>query len=226
MLRLLLALFLLYASSSAYALRAAAPADVDLTGHWLVNLAQSDDAQALLERHLEKERQRAQRLEEQRQRSMQNDPFAWEPEYVPPERTPQYLAAMRERQRAVHQMLGITRRLEISQTEGGAQLTIGSDFETRRLEAGRRSQVSLPQGQLADAENGWDGQWFVIERRARQGPRITERYRLLKDTDQLELRVTVKGRSPLSGMKLRRIFERVSTAAQAAPEDSFMGPVR
>lgn len=226
MLRLLLAVLLLHFSSSALAQRDAAPSGADLSGQWLVNTTQSDDAQALLERHRDKDRKRLEKLEEQRRRRMQDDPFAWEPEWVPPQRTPQHLAAMRERERKVHQMLGMTHRLEISQSAGGAQLTIGSDFETRRFQAGTRSQVSLPQGQLADSQSGWDGQWFVIDRNARNGPRIIERYRYLKKTDQLEMQVAIKGRSELSGMKLRRVFDRVSPAAQAASPDPMMGPTR
>jgi hypothetical protein len=211
--RALLALTLLYIAVAANALTITAPADASLEGRWVVNRVLSDDGEALLARRMEEVMKEERRLEEQRRRRLGNDPTAWEPEFTPPERTPQYMAAMAERERDRRQMLGLTEHLEITQVVLGAKLTISSDFETRRLDAGSRSQVSLPEGQLADASSGWDREWFVIERSARSGPRITEKYRLLKKTDQLEQLVTIKGESMLSGLKVHRVFDRAAAAA-------------
>jgi hypothetical protein len=180
----------------------------------------------MLAKRREEQMKQMRREEERHRRRMRNDPFAWEPEFTPPERTPQRAAALAERERRTRQMLGMTKFLEIEQDELGARLTIRSEFETRRLEAGSRSQVSLPQGQLADAECGWDGEWFVIDRDADDGPRIVEKFRLLKKTDQLESLVTIRGDSMLAGMKLRRVFDRVSAEARVAPDAEFVGPVR
>ena len=222
---LFLGFLVLLLAAHAHALESSARAGVDLQGRWTVNEQESDDAEAILARRMGELRERAQREAERRRRRMERDPYAWEPEFTPPERTPQYMAAMEERDRGMRQMLGMTKMLEIQQSVGGGKLTIRSDFETRRLDAGSRSQVSLPLGPLADQRCGWDGEWFVIERSARNGPRITERYRKLPRTDQLELRVAIAGDSPLAGIKLRRIFNR---AAAAASTDSteVMGPVR
>jgi hypothetical protein len=214
-----------FLAASAHALEGSARAGVDLQGRWAVDAEASDDAEAILARRLEEQMKRAQRMEERRRREMERNPYAWEPEFTPPERTPQSIAAMEERRRAVRQMLGMTKFLEIEQSLGGARLTIRSDFETRRLDAGSRSQVSLPQGQLADARYGWDGEWFVIERKARGGPRITERFRRLAKTDQLEMQVAIKGDSPLAGIKLRRIFNRATSSPNKTPAE-VMGPVR
>jgi hypothetical protein len=221
---LFLGFFMLFLAASAQALDSAARAGVDLQGRWVLNSQASDDAEAILARRMEEQRKRAQRIEEQRRRRMERDPYAWEPEFTPPERTPQNLAAMEERRRAVRQMLGMTKLLEIEQSAGGSKLTIRSDFDTRRFDAGSRSQVSLPAGPLADQRCGWAGEWFVIERSARQGPRITERYRRLAKTDQLELQVAIKGNTPLAGIKLRRIFDRASAAATTTPVE-VLGPV-
>lgn len=226
MLRCFVILALLGASLPANALKSVAPREVTLEGRWTVNVELSDDGEAMLARRREEQMRRMQREEERRRRRMQNDPFAWEPEFSMPARTPQNVARMEERERRTRQMLGLTRFLTIEQDERGSRLTITSDFETRRLDAGSRSQVSLPQGQLADAEYGWDGEWFVIERKARGGPRIDERYRRLEKTDQLEMRVTIRGDSALSGMKLRRIFDRASAEARVQQEAELMGPVR
>jgi len=222
--RLSFALLLLCVSGVASALKSTAPAAVSLDGRWSVNTALSDDAEQMLTQRRDEDMKRMQRQEEQRRRRMQNDPFAWEPEFAPAERTPQNRAMMEERERAVRQMLGMSKFLNIKQSAGGGQLEIVSEFETRRLSSGVRSQVSLPQGQLADAEAGWDGEWFVIQRNARQGPRITERYRWIKKTDQLEALITIKGDSALAGMKVRRVFDR--DVAQAAPMNPAAGPVR
>ena len=221
--RTLLALCLLCTAISGYALESVAPGDVSVDGRWAVNLAASDDGEALLARRMEDEMKDQRRYEERRRKRMENDPFAWEPEFSPPERTPQYQLRMEERDRAVRQMLGMTKFLNIKQGERGAKVEIVSEFETRRLDAGSRSQVSLPQGQLADARSGWEGEWFVIERNSRDGPRISERYRRLKKTDQLEALIQIKGDSMLAGMKVRRVFDR---AAASAPMNPATGPVR
>jgi hypothetical protein len=77
---------------------------------------------------------------------------------------------------------------------------------------------------LADLKTGWDKDWFVVERSSRDGPRITEKYRRLKNSDQLEALVTIKGDSMLSGLKLRRVFDRV--VGEAPPLNPSAGPVR
>jgi hypothetical protein len=96
--------------------------------------------------------------------------------------------------------------------------------DSRRFEAGSRSQVSMPQGELADSDVGWDGEWFVIERRASRGPRVIEKYRWLKKTDQLESRLAWSGDSPLAGIKVKRIYDRVVGAV--APPNAELGPVK
>lgn len=217
-------LMLVLCASSAAALNAVAPNEVTLDGRWVVNAAASDDGEAMLEKRMEEIGKEQRRFEERRRRAMENDPFAWEPEFTPPENTPQFRLRMEERQRATRQMLGMTKSLSIKQTEAGTKLELVSDFETRRLETGSRSQVSMPQGQLAELRAGWDKEWFVIERVASSGPRITERYRRLKKSDQLEVQIAIKGETMLSGMKLRRVFDRA--VGEAMPTDPKMGPVR
>jgi hypothetical protein len=202
---------------------ATAPEGVTLEGRWKANTTLSDDGEALLAKRMEEVRKDQRRYEERRRKQMENDPFAWEPEFTPPADTPQFRARMEERDRSIRQTMGMTNLLSITQAERGAKLTLVSDFETRRLEAGSRSQVSLPQGQLADLRPGWERDVFVIERRSREGPSITERYRLLT-TDQLEVLTQIKGRSMLSGMKLRRVFDRA--AGEPPPRDPAAGPVR
>lgn len=222
--RVLFGVMLSCVAAATFAATSAAPEGVTLDGRWQANASLSDDGEALLAKRMEEMRKDARRYEERRRKQMENDPFAWEPEFTPPADTPQFRARMEERDRSIRQTMGMTNFLVITQGERGAKLTLVSDFDTRRLEAGSRSQVSLPQGQLADLRPGWERDVFVIERRSREGPSITERYRLLKKTDQLEVITQIKGRSMLSGMKLRRVFDRA--AGEPPPRDPAAGPVR
>jgi hypothetical protein len=218
-----LGLLMLFASLPLQARDAVAPKDVTLGGRWVVNAAASDDGEALLAKRMEEIAKEQRRFEERHRRRMDNDPFAWEPEFTPPADTPQFRARMEERDRGIRQTLGMTKFLNIKQGERGTKLEVVSEFDTRRLDSGSRSQVSLPQGQLADLRAGWDRDAFVIERHSRDGPRISERYRWLKKTDQLEVLTQIKGDSMLSGMKLRRVFDR---APEPVARDPALGPVR
>ena len=222
--RALLGLLLLSTALCAHALKTVAPGDVSIDGQWTVNVAASDDGERMIRDRMEEVRKEQRRFEEKRRRQMENDPFAWEPEFTPPEQSPQFKARMEERDRSMRQMLGMTKFLNIKQADAGTKIEIVSEFETRRLTAGSRSQVSLPQGQLADLKTGWDGEWFVIERTSRNGPRITEKFRRLKKSDQLEALTTVKGDSMLAGLKVRRVFDR--TVGDAPPVNPSAGPVR
>ena len=222
--RMVFGLLLSCVCLGALAVTSSAPEGVSLEGRWKANVALSDDGEALLAKRMEEMRKDQRRFEERRRKQMENDPFAWEPEFTPPADTPQYRARMEERDRSIRQTMGMTNFLNITQGERGTKLVLVSDFDTRRLEAGSRSQVSLPQGQLADLRPGWERDVFIIERRSRSGPSITERYRLLKKTDQLEVLTQIKGSSMLSGMKLRRVFDRA--AGEPPPRDPAAGPVR
>ena len=130
----------------------------------------------------------------------------------------------RRRNDLYRQMLGFTEHLTIAQSDNGAKVEIGSDTGSRRFVAGTHSQVSLPEGELADSEVGWDGDWFVIDRRAKRGPRVVEKYRFLPKTGQLETIIAWGGDTFLSGMKVRRIFDR--DTAEVKPPDPGSGPVR
>ena len=82
-------------------------------------------------------------------------------------------ASMKRREENLHRMLAISDTLAIARQ--GATLDIVSAVESRRVVAGSRTQVSMPEGELADSNVGWDGQWFVIDRRVRGGPRVVEK---------------------------------------------------
>jgi hypothetical protein len=190
----------------------------DLTGSWVLNSALSDDPEAMLERRLAEERQRFERWRREQE--------AARPANVPPpidaDAPPEGPIRSRGKQRPwqrqreenFRRMLAVSNTLDIRQQ--GSDMEIVSAVETRRLQAGSHSQVSMPEGQLADAEVGWDGDWFVIERRVRSGPRAVEKFRLVPKTGQLEYMMTWSGDTELAGMKIRRIFD-LRTGPPPAP---------
>lgn len=218
---------LLLASTAFAAYDAASSQGVSLSGHWRLNAALSDDAEKMLQQRLEEERREREKwLRKAREQNPLGLPPLGEPE---PQAAPAPAAdrpPQRQRNRRdeeLHKMLGISDTLVI--TQSGAKIDIVSQVDSRRFEAGTRSQVSLPQGELADSDVGWDGQWLVIERKARKGPRVVEKYRWLQKTDQLESMLAWSGESPLAGIKVRRIYERVVDSV-APPDDPARGPVK
>jgi len=203
---------------------------VSLSGHWRLNTALSDDAEQMLQQRMEEERKER---EKWLKRARQENPLGLPPlgEPMPesdtaapatPAPNPQMQGRRKRRDDELRRMLGISDTLAI--TQSGAIIDIESQVDSRRFEAGSRSQVSMPQGELADSAVGWDGQWFVIERNARKGPRVVEKYRWLKKTDQLESLLAWSGDSPLAGIKVRRIYDRV--VGDVPPPDPAKGPYR
>ena len=223
-------LFLAVAPSAHAAYKAAAPEGVDLTGHWKINPAKSDDAEALLQERLAEERKER---EKWMKRARQTDELGIPPIGMPPPPPPADPNAQAKPQTPASQRRNrgldeLRRQLAISDTlsikQSGAQIDITSAVDARRFDAGIESQVSMPQGMLADSDVGWDGQWFVIERRVKRGPRVSEKYRWLKKTDQLEYILSWGGDTILSGIKVHRIYDRMSQPPPAPDPES--GPTR
>jgi hypothetical protein len=222
------------AATTAYAAYDANPKHpIDLSGHWTLNAAQSDDPEAMLQKMLEQERQRYMRWrhEEDRMRmpGIPAEPDAENPNVdqgdasaAPPPRQPTQRPWQKRRDENYRRMLGITKSLVILQS--GTTLDITSDQESRRVEAGSRTQVSMPEGQLADSAVGWDGEWFVIERTVKRGPHVVEKFRIVRKTGQLEYTMAWSGDTDLAGMKVRRIFERAD--GSVPPSDGTSGPER
>ena len=212
---------------SAAALDAVSPRGVDLSGNWKLNTALSDDAEHMLAEQQRLERERYMKWRKQQERM-------YPPDAPPPididgpgsvrrdEPSPARRATIKRLQENLHKMLAISDTLSIRQE--GSTLDIVSEVESRRVVAGSSTQVSMPEGELADSKVGWDGQWFVIDRYVRHGPRVVEKYRLLPKTGQLEYEMKWSGDSQIAGMKIHRVFDRVTTTAP--PPDPKAGPNR
>src|SRR5262245_31002761 len=210
-------------TASAAAADAAEPA-AHLLGRWQLNRAASDDAEKLLAERIERIRaERARWLERQRRTEPRDVPD--EENETPPPPPPDRYARRREQEERVHRMLGFTDTLALSAPRANA-IDIRSDMESRRVEPGARSQVSLPEGELADstvtASPG--GDLLEITRRVRRGPSVHEKFRWLKKTDQLEYTIAWSGNTWLQRMKIRRVFDRATTAPPP-PANPDLGPV-
>jgi hypothetical protein len=213
------------AALSVAALDAVPSRAVDLSGSWKLNTALSDDAEHMLEEQQRKERERYMRWRRQQEQAYPPGappPIDLEGPATPREPSPARRASMKRRQENLYKMLAISETLSIRQD--GSTLDIRSAVESRRVVAGSRTQVSLPEGELADSNVGWDGQWFVIDRNVRHGPRVVERFRLLPKTGQLEYEMRWSGESEIAGMKIRRVFDRITVAP--LPADPAAGPIR
>ena len=227
----LLAFALAFAASSALAFDAQPRKPVDLQGRWVINYEQSEDPEKLLMERLEKQRAAdRKRLERYLRRSEPGmgqrslPPIGEEGVEVPAATRAARERVMRRRAREEElfkRMLNVTKTLDIRQED--RRVEIDSSVESRRFDAGTESQISMPEGQLADLEVGWDGSVFVVRRTSRNGPRAIERFRLLK-TGQLEYSMAWSGETELAGMKVRRIFDRA--AGEPPKRDPNAGPVR
>jgi hypothetical protein len=221
---------LLLAGTSAHAYSPSPARSTDLSGYWKLNAGSSDDADGMLQERLQEEREKrerwARRAREQSELGLPPledtvDDIPDAERHAPPTGQPPSSRRNR-RDDPLRRLLGATQTLDIAQT--GSKVQIVSDAESRRFEAGSRSQVSMPEGELADSQVGWDGEWFVIDRRVRRGPRVVERYRLIKKTGQLEYLIAWSGDHLLAGIKVRRVFDR--GVKSVVPLDPALGPVR
>jgi hypothetical protein len=213
------------AALGAAALDAVPSRAVDLSGSWKLNAALSDDAEHMLEERQREERERYmqwRRRQEQAYPPGTLPPIDIEGPATPREPSSARRASIKRRQENLYKMLAISDTVSIRQD--GTRLDIVSAVESRRVVAGSRTQVSLPEGELADSKVGWDGLWFVIDRNVRHGPRVIERYRLVPKTGQLEYEMKWSGESEIAGMKIRRVFDRVTVAP--LPADPAAGPIK
>lgn len=224
-LRSLLLVCFCCAAASVAALDAVPSRPVDLSGSWKLNTASSDDPEHMLEELQRLERERYMKWRREQERAYPPGappPIDIEGTATPRGPSPSRRASMKRHEENLHRMLAISDTLVIHQE--GSTLDILSAVESRRVVAGSRTQVSLPEGELADSKVGWDGLWFVIDRNVRHGPHVVERYRLMPKTGQLEYEMKWSGESELAGMKVRRVFDRVTVAP--LPADPAAGPIR
>lgn len=193
----------------------------------MLDAAVSDDPEAMLAERQAVEWERFQRMRRRQEQSRPRDmPPPIDVDAPPPgagNRRPPLRPWEKQQDENFRRMLVVSGTLEIRQP-GPTTFDLISAVESRRLEAGSHTQVSMPEGQLADSRVGWDGEWFVIERRVHRGPRAVEKFRLVPKTGQLEYFMTWSGDGELSGMKVRRFYDRRIKPAPAPNPDSGPQP--
>lgn len=214
------------AFSAAASLDAVPSQSIDLSGNWKLNAALSDDAEHMLAERQREEQERYMKWRKQQERMYQREAPPIDVDATGASRrnepSPSRRASMKRLQENLYRMLAISDTLTIRQE--GSTLDFVSAVESRRVVAGSRTQVSMPEGELADSKVGWDGQWFVIDRSVRRGPHVVEKFRLVPKTGQLEYQMKWSGDSEIAGMKIRRVFER--STAPPPPADPGAGPSR
>ena len=221
--RLILTLLFCLCSACAAAGYDATPKrPVELTGHWVLDAAASDDPEAMLAQRQAEEREKFERwrrrVEESRPPGM---PPPIDAEAPPPDtnRRRGLRPWQKQRQENLRRMLAVSPTLEIKQI-APTRFEVTSEVESRQVEAGSHTQVSMPEGQIADSRVGWDGDWFVIDRRVRRGPRAVEKFRIVRKTGQLEYYMAWSGDGELAGMKIRRFYDRRTEAPPEPNPDS------
>jgi hypothetical protein len=214
--KILLAIALVFIGANAFADYDAQPSNgLTLHGSWVINSAASDDVDKLvaaLIAHEEKERRRW------RKRMEEEDPFLG-PDPMSNLSDPVH---RKREETQLRRLLGVTEKITL--TQDGPKLELISDADVRRFRAGSTAQVSMRNGDVADARVGWDGEWFVIDRKVKGGARELEKLRLIKKTDQLEYITAWSGDTELAGVKLRRIFDR--TKQDTVPASPAAGLIR
>ncbi len=210
--RFALALVALIYVISAAALDAQPGKPIDLSGRWLIDIAQSDDPERLLQQRLQEEARRAARREREARAGSDDvlEPIAPTPS-----------ARWRQQQReTLRRMIGVSDHLLIQQRAD--TIDIHSAVDARQFTPGAQSHVSMPDGDLAELRSGWDGAAFVVERAVRRGARVTERFQILK-TGELEYRMRWRGETELAGLDIRRVYHRTSDAG--AERSETVGPI-
>ena len=89
-------------------------------------------------------------------------------------------------------------------------LTFANIEQTNTCKIGQAAQVPTPDGNLADRQCGWKRKKFVVEMKSPNGLTRTDQYELAKGDNQLIVVTELAGsRLPLSGVKIRRTYDRV-----------------
>jgi hypothetical protein len=89
-------------------------------------------------------------------------------------------------------------------------LTVRTFDETSTCKPAETAKVPMPNGELAERRCGWQGAAFVIELKSPDGVTRVNRYELRKNDQQLVVISEIKGgRGQLSGLHIRRIYDRL-----------------
>jgi hypothetical protein len=110
--------------------------------------------------------------------------------------------AMREQ---MEQRLAISKRIEIMQIPQAVELNLGDRFVS--CTSTEKSQVPMPDGELADRLCGWDDDEFVVELQGPSGFHRTDRYSRGDDGQTLVVTTSLKG-GRIPELKFKSVYVR------------------
>ena len=217
----------LCACGGAGRLGADAPSGVDLAGTWKLDRSQSDDPEKIYEKIL---RQRAARYGEQGAAPPRRGQGAGggSPDASTDPNNP--LSAEAQALQAA-QIIGtshldpfdmgvfgtIPRGDVITIRQQPDEIYIFDGTTDRNFTPGAQSVVSVPEG-VADQHSGWKSRAYVIDVRAQAGPETIERYHLSDDGQHLLADIQSNGGN-MPGIKIKRVYDRVSAGVKGAPNN-------
>jgi hypothetical protein len=192
---------LLTSSVACAEFKSTAPADVNLAGTWKLNHELSDAPPKVL-----KERRAG--TSEGEGGTLSTSGGVGFPDAGGPSTQVAGRAAGGDREGKRGQMmhrLEIAEQIDIEQRNDAMTLT--SDASTASCDTTETTQVSTPDGGVADRRCGWDGNAFVIELKSPHGFTQRDSYTLSDDGKQLIMTTELKG-GPMQAPTIKRVYDR------------------
>jgi hypothetical protein len=208
----------LIACAGAGSLSADAPGGINLAGTWKLDRAVSDDPEKIYDKIL---RQRAARYADQTAAPARNrdgtladpnGPLSIEAEAAT------IISTSHLNPFDMGVFGTIPRGDVITIRQSADEMSISDGTTDRSFTPGAKSVVSVPEG-VADQHSGWKAHAYVIDVRAQAGPETVERYHLADDGQHLLADIQSSGGN-MPGMKIKRVYARVSAALNAAPSNN------
>jgi hypothetical protein len=223
---------LAFGSVAYAALKSTAPKDVDLSGHWKLNAALSEDphAAALMAREEQKELDK--KAKKKKKRSRERAPVLRGPddrgdsppgESVPrrddpsgsgPDSEEDDSADQDDRNRSqsydpIETAITTPEEFAIQQEPEAFVLMMTESTDTCKPK--QPGKVTTPEAGVAERKCGWDRNAFVVELNPTHGPLLTTRYELDKESGRLLVTSQLKGER-IAKVQVKRVYERVEPA--------------
>jgi hypothetical protein len=197
-----------------------APSGVNLAGTWKLDRAVSDDPEQIYDKI---RRQRAERYADQ---APPPPPRGTNPDVTSADPNgPQAIAAQTAAIIGTSHLdpfdMGvfgtIPRGDVITIRQRPDEMYIFDGTTDRSFTPGVKSVVSVPEG-VADQHSGWKSHDYVIDVKAQAGPETIERYHLSDDGQHLLAEIQSRGGN-MPGIKIKRVYDRMSNGKNVAPSN-------
>jgi len=170
---------------------------VDLSGHWAVNRAQSDDSERLM-------MQQWGRMRGHDGRRRLNDPMADDEDFA----TDGYRGGFQDRANLMRKMIAtfMLNDGQLNITQSNRALVISNGDLATEYVYGQKSIVSMLSGAV-DRQAGWQKDTFVVQTRSPDGAGAVQTYQLSPDGRQLITTTQLSGPGP--DLTVKRVFDRL-----------------